>query len=214
MTTSVTDVRSNPNDQIAHFAKALGRSEPRIAGFKAIHTGRQRIKTATHLAREAKLDRKTVLNEAKKLVHKQVVTQTTRDDLSRVEHVMRDFDQGFWRFCTSYNNGLVFRRGGRQDPVVEHVRTVLERGRRTDADISFIVRPTARLPRGWSLAGRRGVLYEVRFTAHQPDRMAIVIVGDRASIEQPLRAVEGYGANLTVVDADGRPVAPSDVSRR
>lgn len=48
----------------------------------------------------------------------------------------------------------------------------------------------------------------------QPDRMAIVIVGDRASIEQPLRAVEGYGANLTVVDADGRPVAPSDVSRR
>ncbi len=48
----------------------------------------------------------------------------------------------------------------------------------------------------------------------QPDRMAIVIVGDRASIEQPLRAVEGYGANLTFVDAEGRPVAPSEVSRR
>ena len=47
----------------------------------------------------------------------------------------------------------------------------------------------------------------------QPDRMAIVVVGDRASIEQPLRAVEGYGANLTFVDADGQPVA-SDVSLR
>ena len=41
-----------------------------------------------------------------------------------------------------------------------------------------------------------------------PDRMAIVIVGDRQSIEQPLRTVEGYGANLALVDADGRPVAP------
>ncbi|MFI5075990.1 MAG: M16 family metallopeptidase [Vicinamibacteria bacterium] len=39
-----------------------------------------------------------------------------------------------------------------------------------------------------------------------PDRMAIVIVGDRQSIEQPLRTVEGYGANIALVDADGRPV--------
>lgn len=79
MTTAVSDVRSNAQNQIAHFAKALGRSEPRIAVFKWIHTGRQRIKTATHLAREAGLDRRTVLNEAKKLVHRQVVTQTVRD---------------------------------------------------------------------------------------------------------------------------------------
>ena len=41
-----------------------------------------------------------------------------------------------------------------------------------------------------------------------PDRMAIVIVGDRKSIEQPLRSVEHYGANLAFVDADGRPAAP------
>lgn len=47
----------------------------------------------------------------------------------------------------------------------------------------------------------------------QPDRMAIVIVGDRASIEQPLRTVEGYGANLMFVDADGRPNVPSDAAR-
>ncbi len=42
-----------------------------------------------------------------------------------------------------------------------------------------------------------------------PDRMAIVIVGDRKSIEQPLRTVEGYGANLAFVDAEGRPAAAS-----
>ena len=47
-----------------------------------------------------------------------------------------------------------------------------------------------------------------------PDRMAIVIVGDRKSIEQPLRTVEGYGANLTFVDADGRPAASTSGSER
>ena len=41
-----------------------------------------------------------------------------------------------------------------------------------------------------------------------PDRMAIVIVGDRKSIEPPLRTVEGYGANLVFVDAEGRPAGP------
>ena len=39
--------------------------------------------------------------------------------------------------------------------------------------------------------------------------MAIVIVGDRKSIEQPLRTPKGYGANLTFVDAEGRPAPPS-----
>ena len=41
-----------------------------------------------------------------------------------------------------------------------------------------------------------------------PDRMAIVVVGDRETIEQPLRTIEGYGERLTIVDADGRPAAP------
>lgn len=39
-----------------------------------------------------------------------------------------------------------------------------------------------------------------------PDRMAIIVVGDRKEIEQPLRTVEGYGERLTVVDKEGQPL--------
>jgi len=80
MTTSVSDARSNSPDQIAYVAKVLGRSEPRIAVFRAIHSGRGRRKTAARVAKVAGMRRKRVLEEAIKLVHKQVITQTKRAD--------------------------------------------------------------------------------------------------------------------------------------
>jgi hypothetical protein len=93
------------------------------------------------------------------------------DDLGRVEHVMRDFDQGFWTFCTSYNNSLTFRaEGGKRDPVFVHVETGLQRTGRTEVAISLLVRPTARYPRSWSAADQKGLLYDVRFIAHHPNR--------------------------------------------
>jgi len=39
----------------------------------------------------------------------------------------------------------------------------------------------------------------------QPDRMAVVIVGDRSKIEQPLRTLSGLGERINLVDAEGRP---------
>jgi hypothetical protein len=95
------------------------------------------------------------------------------DDLARVEHVMKDFDQGFWTFCTSYNNSLTFnRKGTKRDPVFEHVEKGLAPppSTRTEVAISMLVRPTARFPQGWSAAGQKGVLYDVRFIAHHPNR--------------------------------------------
>jgi zinc protease len=41
----------------------------------------------------------------------------------------------------------------------------------------------------------------------QPDRMAIVIVGDRNSIERPLRTLDDLGSRINVVDAEGKPAA-------
>jgi guanyl-specific ribonuclease Sa len=78
MALPVTDVRSNSNDQIAHAAQVLGRSKARIAVFAAMHRSRQRIKPVSQLVKETKLSRQRVLDEAKRLVHKQLVTQTTR----------------------------------------------------------------------------------------------------------------------------------------
>ncbi len=80
MTLPVTDVRSNPQDQIAHAVKVLGRSKDRLAVFLKLHHGRKKIKTATELSHLTGLDRKRVLEEGKLLVHKQLIKQTERDD--------------------------------------------------------------------------------------------------------------------------------------
>jgi hypothetical protein len=79
MALPVTDVRSNSNDQIAHAAQVLGRSKNRIKVFIAMHSSRQRTKTVSQLVRETRLKRQRVLDEAKHLVHKQLVEQTTRE---------------------------------------------------------------------------------------------------------------------------------------
>jgi zinc protease len=39
----------------------------------------------------------------------------------------------------------------------------------------------------------------------QPDRMAVVIVGDRSKIEQALRSLDGIGEHISFVDNEGRP---------
>jgi zinc protease len=41
----------------------------------------------------------------------------------------------------------------------------------------------------------------------QPDRMAVVIVGDRHAIEQPLRTLDDIGSHINLVDAEGKPAA-------
>jgi zinc protease len=39
----------------------------------------------------------------------------------------------------------------------------------------------------------------------QPDRLAVVIVGDRSKIEQGLRSIDGFGDRISLVDSEGRP---------
>ena len=40
-----------------------------------------------------------------------------------------------------------------------------------------------------------------------PDKMAILVVGDRAVVEKGLREIDGVGSSLTVLDVEGNPVA-------
>jgi hypothetical protein len=91
---TVSDPRSNPNDQIAYIAKVLGRAKERTAVFVAIHTGKRNIKSATEIAKSTKLKRKRVLEEGIKLVHKQIVKQ----------HRLADGDIGYERDAFSYGH--------------------------------------------------------------------------------------------------------------
>jgi hypothetical protein len=75
----VTDVRATAEHQIAEAAKALGQSSQRYAIFRVLHSGKKRVKTVQEIADAAALPRKRVLEEAIKLVHKQIITKTKRD---------------------------------------------------------------------------------------------------------------------------------------
>lgn len=75
MPLNVSDVRSNPADQIAHAVEELGRAKQRIAVFKAIYLGKKRVKTVNEIATATALDRVRVLQEGKRLADNQIVKQ-------------------------------------------------------------------------------------------------------------------------------------------
>jgi len=79
MTLPVSDARSNPNDQIAHAAKVIGRSPHRSAVFRAIHQGKSRVKSVSEVVSATKLPRKRVLEEAVKLVKQHIIGQTKKN---------------------------------------------------------------------------------------------------------------------------------------
>jgi hypothetical protein len=74
-----TDIRSNRPDQIADFAKAVGRGKDRIAVFEYIHKGKKRFKSVSEIAKGTGLSRKRVLEEGKRLVHNLGLVQTKKD---------------------------------------------------------------------------------------------------------------------------------------
>jgi hypothetical protein len=79
MTSRVTDPRSNSPEQLVFLAKAVGRSDARIAVFRFIHKGKKKLKSVSEIVAGTKLPRKRVLDEAKKLVNKEVVKQDKKD---------------------------------------------------------------------------------------------------------------------------------------
>lgn len=98
------------------------------------------------------------------------------DDLRRVEQLLRDLDQGFWRFCTSYNDAQPVLPLT-SDPVVAHFLPLdllpwreveknkwarvghIDPGESFGATVEALRRPWA----SWStpVAGNAGLLYDV-----------------------------------------------------
>jgi hypothetical protein len=79
MVQNVSDVRSSPNDQIAHAAKVIGKSKHRNAVFKAIYRGKKRIKTVAEIRKATGLRRMRVLQEGGKLFKNLLVGQLKKD---------------------------------------------------------------------------------------------------------------------------------------
>lgn len=79
MPIEVSDVRSNPQDQIAHAARVIGRSERCRKVFSAIHQGKKKIKTAAEVERMTSLSHMAVLQEAGKLCNNNIVKKTKID---------------------------------------------------------------------------------------------------------------------------------------
>lgn len=76
MPIDVSDVRSNPQDQIAHAARVIGRSKDCRKVFSAIYQGKKRIKTVTEIEALTSLRRMRVLQEAGKLCNNNIVRKT------------------------------------------------------------------------------------------------------------------------------------------
>lgn len=79
MPTEVSDVRSNPQDQIAHAAMVIGRSDHCRKVFSAIYQGKKKIKTVSEIVQLTSLPRIRVLQEAGKLGNNSIVKKTKID---------------------------------------------------------------------------------------------------------------------------------------
>jgi hypothetical protein len=76
MSIDVTDVRSNPQDQIAHAATVIGRSEDCRKVFSAIYQDKKKIKAVSEIVNMTSLPRVRVLQEAGKLGNNDIVKKT------------------------------------------------------------------------------------------------------------------------------------------
>ncbi len=75
MSISVTDIRSNAADQIAHAVQVLGHAKQRITVFRAIYFGKKAAKSVNEIALATGLDRVRVLQEGKRLAANGLVRQ-------------------------------------------------------------------------------------------------------------------------------------------
>lgn len=78
MSTDVSDVRSNENDQKVYAAKKVGKSKDRQKVFLAICAGKRKQKTIAEIVQKTGLSRKRVLEEAIKLHNNHVLKQVKK----------------------------------------------------------------------------------------------------------------------------------------
>ena len=111
-------------------------------------------------------------------------------DLARLEALMSALDQGFWRFCTSYNRKFYFSSNFRKDPIHRHLTM-----QNIDAQLFYSVRKSAKIRRGSMILPRKGRVYDVIFPTHHRQRFL-----DYADI---LAATKSLHRNVVHIMLDG-----------
>lgn len=79
MPIETTDFRSNPNDQIAHATRVIGKSQDRRTVFSEICRGKSKVKKASEIALRTGLEKIRVLQEGGVLSNNGIVTKTKLD---------------------------------------------------------------------------------------------------------------------------------------
>ena len=87
MPLGVTDVRSNPEDQIAHAARVIGKSVDCRAVFSAIYAGKKQIKTVSEIELRTGIARIRVLQEAGKLSDNDIIEKTKIAKEARLQKI-------------------------------------------------------------------------------------------------------------------------------
>ena len=78
MTSHVTDIRSNANDQIAFAARIIGKSKNRRIIFETIYTGRKTVITVTELENKVPLISRKKITEIAGTFHNNHIIQKTK----------------------------------------------------------------------------------------------------------------------------------------
>jgi hypothetical protein len=85
MVISVSDARSNANDQIAHAAKVIGKSQRAKRVFEAIYHGKKKTKSVSEIAGVTRLSEWDVLTVGRRLANQHIVGQTKIDGKTAYE---------------------------------------------------------------------------------------------------------------------------------
>jgi hypothetical protein len=124
------------------------------------------------------------------------------DDIDRLRQMLRDLDQGFWRFCTSFNDTYPFVGERRDDPVYQHFRDRMafdysevepnkwalagsSRGMQQTVSVEYSYRPSAVVAEGFPEKGR---LYHFTFsqTAQSNRHLDYLKIIDTSSHVHPM----------------------------
>lgn len=125
---SVSDIRSNESDQFVYAAKKLGSSQLKKKVFTAVYFGKQRIKTVGDIAKATGLSRKTVLDNANKLVTDHLIHQEERKHQNDTAYSKDNSYKGNWR--------KILNAAGNKKKI-DGIKTKVNPGRSTGQNITI-----------------------------------------------------------------------------